>query len=413
MNIAHERLVNGLLKGFGNVRPEDVKAWLSQDIEIVAPRSRATSADLWPAIWALAAVLERELYGRVYIRCGLGSPLPAPSALGPRCHFVEERREVALSISLGVQAGLTPSLVGDACDGAIAIGRVFEARPKPPTAIECFALAGFLGFAVIARFTGIPEYRADFTTSTLKLDYDSRMLAKALKELDGFTCIGMGQVGQATLALLFFLYGGRLAGRRVALIDDDGFQSENGRTQLLLADGGAWCGQDKVSYVAPLIAAWGVNVEPLREKIHWTWRRGSVHPPLALLGLHDLEARRMACAAGFERIIESGVGTNLVQPRISWHALPGDAALGKRLFAEEPRSGAQRADFNGGWVDDLKSTPGSCGWVEFMGISATAPCLGAAAAAFALAELGSAAQIASGSAMLWSQCIAPYREHSR
>jgi hypothetical protein len=45
-----------------------------------------------------------------------------------------------------------------------------------------------------------------------------------------------------------------------------------------------------------------------------------------------------------------------------------------------------------------------------MGIAATAPCLGAAAAAFALAELGGTLhQTISGSALLWSQCIPLYR----
>jgi hypothetical protein len=121
----------------------------------------------------------------------------------------------------------------------------------------------------------------------------------------------------------------------------------------------------------------------------------------------------MACAAGFERIIEAGVGTNLLQPRISWHSLPGDHSLGKRLFPEGSPSADRNNDFVGGWVEELKRTPGSCGWVEFMGISATAPCLGTAAAGFALAELGCASPVVSGSAMLWSQCIPPYRQLSQ
>ncbi len=237
-------------------------------------------------------------------------------------------------------------------------------------------------------------------------------MADTLRRLEGFTSIGLGQLGQAKLALLFFLLRGKMRGRRVALIDDDRFQKENGRTQLLLAEEADWVGQDKVTYIGARIAAWGADVVPVYEKINWIWRRGTAHPPLALLGLHDLEARRMACAAGFERIIESGVGTNLLQPRISWHALSGDRALGRRLFADELRAIDRREAFSGTWVEDLKNTPGGCGWVEFMGVSATAPCLGTAAAAFALAELGGPLQPVSGSALLWSQCIAPYRETS-
>ena len=46
-----------------------------------------------------------------------------------------------------------------------------------------------------------------------------------------------GQVGQAFLALLFFLNAGSLNGRRLAIIDDDYFDISNGRTQILLAEG--------------------------------------------------------------------------------------------------------------------------------------------------------------------------------
>ena len=51
-------------------------------------------------------------------------------------------------------------------------------------------------------------------------------LSDVLAAIDGFTCIGVGQVGQALLALLFFLYGGDLRGRRVSLIDKDKFEVE-------------------------------------------------------------------------------------------------------------------------------------------------------------------------------------------
>lgn len=414
MNIAHERLVNGLLKGFGGqITPEHVRACLSQDVEIVVPPDRANGTDLWPAIWALAAILERELYGKIYIRCGLTKPLAAPSPLGSRCQFVDQPHAVALSIGLGAGPPTSSDLVADARRTVIAVGETFKEHLETPTAIECFVLAGFLGFAAIAHFTGIPEHRIDFATSTFNLSYDPHRLARACEALEGFTTVGVGQVGQAMLALMFFLHGGQLRGRRIALVDDDQFQDENGRTQLLLAENGDWVGKDKTTYLAPILSGWGADVEPFREKIHWSWRRAAAHPGLALLGLHDLEGRRMACAAGFERILEAGVGTNLLRPRITWHSLPGEPSLGRQLFPDSQSPGNRSDELVGGWVDELKGTPGSCGWVEFMGISATAPCLGAAAAGLALAELGAADPVVSGSAMLWSQCIAPYRKLSQ
>lgn len=117
MTIETERLVNGLLKSFGGaLSPAQVQQLLTQDVEIVAPPSRAHIADLWPAIWALAAVLERQLYGDVFIRCGLDSPLAAPSRLGPRCRFVRQHHPSALVFELGLPehpAGRN-AIVGDA-----------------------------------------------------------------------------------------------------------------------------------------------------------------------------------------------------------------------------------------------------------------------------------------------------------
>jgi len=411
IHIANERLINGLLKGFhGSIAPDKLRILLSQDVEIVAPLERATFNDLWPAIWALAAVLERQLYGRVFIRCGLSGPLAAPSPLGSRCQFVSVPQHVSLSLCIGINTSAHDAIVGDACQQAIAVGSVFGDDRDPPKSIECFVLAGYLGFAAIARFVDIPEHKADFATATLKLPFDARQLDRTLKALEGVTCVGLGQLGQAYLALLFFLYGGRLSGRRLAVIDDDIFEKENGHTQLLLSDRGDWRGKHKVPYIASVVSQWDADVFPVPEKIGWTWRRGSAHPALALLGLHDLEGRRMACAAGFERLIESGVGTDLLKPRVSWHSLPGDRLIGQRLFPEAFQVETKADEIDTAWAGDLKNTPGGCGWVEFKGISATAPCLGVAAVAFALSELGRTAEVISGSALLWSQCIPSYRE---
>src|SRR5882762_3579698 len=116
--------MNGLLKGLrGAVSPPQLERLLARDVEIVAPAARASMPDLWPAIWALAAVLERQLYGRIFIRCGLAGPLPSPAPLGSRCEFVPEARPGTPVLSL--QLGVVPEerrqkiLVGDACAGAI------------------------------------------------------------------------------------------------------------------------------------------------------------------------------------------------------------------------------------------------------------------------------------------------------
>jgi hypothetical protein len=421
MSLAHERLINGLLKGgVGDASPELLQARLSVDVEIVVAAERATLDDLWPAIWTLAALLERQFYGTVYIRCGCDTPLLSPIPLGPRVRFTQGRPRVALSLRIGkIDEGSAAlaNIIGDAHRGTVTVGTTDEDGLETPTPIECFILAGYLGFAAIAHVVGIPEHRVEYARPTLTIRYDAAALAHRLRELAGVTSIGLGQLGQAYLALLFFWFHGHFGGRRVALVDDDRFQKENGRTQLLLdprlAEGGpgSWLGQKKVPYVASVIRPWNVDVFERSQKIDWSFRRSIEFPPLALLGLHDLEGRRMACSAGFERLIESGVGKDLMRPRVSWHALPADAALAKQLFPDAAVSATPlTAECDAEWATDLKKTPGACGWLEFKRISATAPCLGAVAVALALAELGGGDGIVAGSALLWSQCVPVHRE---
>lgn len=101
-----------------------------------------------------------------------------------------------------------------------------------------------------------------------------------------------------------------------------------------------------------------------------------------------------------------------MRPRITCHSFSGDRLTGQRLFPERAAP-MQRDGIQAQWAEELRATPGGCGWVEFLGISSTAPCLGTAAAAFALAELGSPAEVVSGAALLWSQCLPIMRETIR
>jgi len=418
MTLAESRLINGLLKGgVSNETPEELQVRLSHDVEIVVPPERATADDLWPAAWALAAILERQFYGRVYLRCGLSAPLLSPIPFGPQVEFAHAATGAPLSIVLGNAKGeslCSTRIVGDARRNALAIGITFSDPTPLPTPLECFALAGYLGFAAVAHFTNIPPYRADYARPVLDIPYDPPLLARRLRDLGELTSLGIGQLGQAYLALLFFWYRGAFDRRRVALVDDDLFEKENGRTQLLLdprlGDGGpeTWLDRHKVPHIASVIEKWNVDVIARRERIKWGWARNAL-PALALVGLHDFESRRMACAAGFERLIEAGVGTNLLQPRVSWHALPGDAQLGKQVFPDAPET-KPKFDSDAEWAQKLKETPGRCGWVSYLGISATAPCLGATAVAFALSELGLSEGAAAGTALMWSPCLPLYRE---
>jgi hypothetical protein len=412
MKLVNERLENGLLKGFyGGMSPETLKELLSKDVEILLPRERLIAEDLWPAVWALAAVLERQVYGRIFIRCKADDLPPGPVALGSRCIFTEKPSPVSISLAIGCNPDQLKShcLIGDARLGQISVDRTLGASLARPSPIECFALAGYLGFATIAKLVGVPPYRYELADQVLKFEYDHGRLSAYLERVRGFTCLGLGQLGQAFLALLFFLNSGKFGGRQFALVDYDEFEPPNGRTQLLLEEGGDWIGKQKVPYIASVLRKWGADPLEYPEKITWAWKRRECDPPLGLVGLHDFETRRMVCAAGFEELVEAGVGTDLMRPRVTWHRLPSlSAGLGRKLFPDVPKRDAPVPEAP--WLDDLRNTPGECGFVEFQGVSATAPCLGAAAAAFAMSELGADVQHRSGSAILWSPCLPVLRQ---
>src|SRR6266540_576473 len=102
MELYENRIINGVLKSDVVREPEEARALLSQDIEIVAHGGRATQDDLWPCIWALASVLQRQFSGKVFIRVGLTEPLSQPLHLGSRCQFASvPAKEATLRIYIG------------------------------------------------------------------------------------------------------------------------------------------------------------------------------------------------------------------------------------------------------------------------------------------------------------------------
>jgi len=405
----HEnRIINGVLKTGVMVEPQVVKAALARDVAIIVSPERANSSDLWPCIWALAAVLERQFTGTVSIDCGLEQALPAPTPLGARCAFGTAPK-TARRIFIGAEApNETDTLWGDVRGNCLGCDRlVASADPAHP--VSCFALAGYLGFAALARAVGIPPYRESFRTDYLHLPLAFAIPPGPLN----LSVIGLGHLGQAYLALLYFVF--QNIAPTVVLIDRDSFEPPNRATQILLEDPFCWNGVPKHEYLERLVQQWGWHVRGRGTTLEWGWRRPTGDPTLTLLGLDDLDVRRMAIAAGYEWIIDAGLGASFLQPRISWHALPPDSSLARSLFTARHQA-QQRLDALEGTPlkQELSKTPGECGWLTFQSITAAAPSMGLAGAAFAITELlnslaGHRAPV-SGRACLWSTMLPTYRE---
>jgi hypothetical protein len=405
----HEnRIINGVLKTGVMAEPQVVKVALASDFAIIAPPERANSSDLWPCIWALAAVLERQFTGMVSIDCGLEQSLPAPTPLGARCAFGRAPKS-ARRIFIGAEApNEIDTLWGDVRGNCLGYERLV-ASGDPAHPVSCFALAGYLGFAALARAVRIPPYREAYRTDNLEVPLTSAIPPGALS----LSMVGLGHLGQAYLALLHFTC--RNIAPTIVLTDKDSFEPPNRATQILLEDHFRWNGVSKHEYLEHLVQQWGWQVQGRRSTLEWGWKRPIGDPTIALLGLDNLDVRRIAIAAGYEWIIDAGLGASFLQPRVSWHALPRDNTLARSLFAEGPHA-QQPLDVLEGTAlkQELSETPGQCGWLTFQSITAAAPSMGLVGAAFAVTEilnsLSGHRALVSGRACLWSTMLPTCRE---
>jgi hypothetical protein len=409
MEAYEHRIVNGLLKAGVTARtPEAVHDLLDTDVEIVVPEERGGVTDLWPCVWALAAVCSRQFQGSVMVRAGISEALPSPARLSSRCVFDGAARRdegrPLLTIGVGAPSG-RGDLWGDARGDNFAFG---EACPSSGTAhpIGAFALAGYLGFAALAVRAGIPPFREDLAVKCLTIGVENGVGFPS----DGLAMCGLGQLGQAYLAQLYFLQPRHLPGPvRLVLLDKDPFGPENGATQILLDDD-SQIGFSKALSLAEKARGYGWDVAARADEFTWDTKRRIGDPGLTMLGFDNMDARRMALSAGYDWIVDAGLRDSFTEPLVTWHSLPG----GRGFLDLFPRSSMRREEpgsLSGDFFERLRKTPGGCGWLTFAGVTASAPSLGLVAAAFAWSEvlvrLAGGQLPRRGIARLWSPLL-PY-----
>jgi len=382
VELHEDRVVNGVLKaGLQANTPAAVQEILDVDVEIVVPEGRAVVGDLWPGVWALAAVTSRQFLGHVVVHGVSNLALPAPAALGPRCVLAREYApsgRTVISLGLGGPAA-RGGMWGDARGAEIRLGgRCSGSEPAHPAAV--FALAGYLGFAALATQAGIPPFRADLCVDCLELG----PLPDAQLPDDGLAVLGLGHLGQAYLALLYFLRRNMHGALRLHVLDKDAFGPENRATQILFDDD-SMAGQGKAHALATKFQRSGWTVEAHQAELTWESTRSAGEPRVALLGFDNHDARRMALAAGYDWVVDAGLRDSFTEPIVTWHSVPGGGAH-VNMF---PRSPAAREALalTGAFFEELRATPGGCGWLTFEAVTASAPSMGLAAAAYVWREL--------------------------
>lgn len=403
-SLYNHRVINGLLKTQrGPDSADAAHGLLKKNVELICDPARAKD-DLWPCVWVMAAALARQFAGTIYLNCGLDKPLAAPVSLPANCIFAPSKTSETIRIGVGT-TGLGLSLTIDARGNQIAVGKAISTSKKPAHPISCFAVAGYAAFAAMATAAGIPAFRQSFASTELELPFCS----DDTTEISALTLIGLGQLGQAYLSLLYFL-NPQLRKPRLFIVDKDEFEGPNGDTQILLA-GDDWEGEDKAKYIESWAKNVGFDCDGLKEELNWGWKAPVNVPKIALLGLDNFDARRMCANAGFGWLIESGLGTSFAQPKVTWHSFPPSPSIANQLFNREKP--IPRIVTDAPYVAELKRTPGGCGWVMFDNLNATAPSMGLVAAAFTFAELLAVLRgqetLIKGSAYLWSPLIPTFR----
>lgn len=383
MESYEHRIVNGLLRELPEVAtPEVAEELLSRNVEICLGERGKDSDDLWPCVWALAVALSKQFTGTVFLNFPSADKMSSPAGLSERVVLGEPGSTEVIRIGVGVGADEGPfDLYGDTRGNRISFGYLLDEGHGVANPIGCFALAGYLGFAVLARAVGIATFAEEYVGNILEMPFDA---SKAMQlPSDGIAFLGLGQLGQAYLALLFFLMRKYHWQPRVFLLDKDRFEPANEPTQMLLEAGEPWSGSEKSEYVGALVRGWGLEVTSRSTTLDWTFKRAEGVPSLALLGFDNFEARRIAINGGFDWIVEGGIGTSLAKPRVTWHSLSPRNELVRHLFTGR----AEYREFpEKDFLEALKRTPGQCGWFSFKNVDASAPTMGLVAAAYVWAE---------------------------
>jgi hypothetical protein len=229
-------------------------------------------------------------------------------------------------------------------------------------------------------------------------------------KLGELAILGLGQVGQAFLSILFFTAGEERS--HLHLLDRDVFEDENYFTQILLSeDAMSWVGENKSEHIAKVCGPWGFAITHEKTELAWGWKNTFQNNAIGFLGFDNMDARRIGVEGGFRWLVECGVGTHFCRPRLSWHSLPPNREIAKRFFTEDGQTEAQvESDF----ARSLAKTSGGCGKVIFESIQASAPSLGIVAAAYAMMELSNTVrlggEVITGGAYAWSPLLPLGRE---
>jgi len=392
--IVHDRSAQ-LLMALDGLAYDDARARLERaSLLIDAP------ADLDPAHQALllAAVRcgVRMFKGGVFLGQGLSGtmsvglerPIPIRRALidlGAQSQSapIDAGRLVVGDFG-GGSGGGAPAVLHAWVDGWRAMtGPSAPVDPPPAGNVLAGMAAGGLAIAELFRKTVLADVRACKRRQALSVwgedePQDGRLTCLPRQ----IWLLGAGNLGQATLfgfSLLPWPDPGEVT---VLLNDADVVGPENLAVQILTTP--EWIGQKKVRAAAPWLEARGFKTLLDERRFSAQTKPSISEPRLALVGVDNLDARRWAAEAGFDLVIDAGLGATGPEAfDIRVHAFPG-AQEAAAVWPAMQQSARQLPKA----LTDLiaQGRLDVCGAMTIAGASVGVPCTAVVAAALQLAQ---------------------------
>jgi hypothetical protein len=391
MSIAHDRATQLLLQDDPELDFDEARTRLERaTLHLRLPEHPTLADDA--AAYAAVACGRRMFRGGVYVsgppeavcRSGPASGRPLVSALERLGARTLEPPPGAYRLVLGAE-------VAEADLYAAADGWRGRVSPEPIVAgRDGHALSGVmtaaLAVATAFRRAVLDDVRAGRRPESLSCwgPDEADAPAAPLYLPRDLWLVGLGNLGQAALLTLSMLPWHDRADLRLLLQDADRVGPENLSVQLLTEP--AWLGRPKARQAAEWADALGFRTEVTERRFGPLTRPEVGDPRVVLVGVDNLPARRWAADAGFDVVLDAGLGATGGEAfDLRLHGFPGRRTP-QQAWPETsapPRAAPPRSLQK--LVEQGRLDP--CGAMTIAGQSVGVPCTALAAAALQVGQL--------------------------
>lgn len=334
-DIKHDRLTQLVIKHDDSIGIDTARARLENAALVLYTDSAANSSWGQAAILTIAECAVRMFRGGVY----LGSEFAEPAIIGNKTFITLRQMLVdagcktvtspanAKALHVGIEANAPMGALRCWADGWVAITSPNSPSELPLNGNEISGiLAGAMAVSEIFRQLVLGDVCACKRTQKLSpLSPMNPMPVGIGLELLPKCCwiLGLGNLGQATMWVLGLLPYSNPAEVELVLQDSDICGPENLDIQILTKH--AWLGHKKARMVAAWAEERGFQTIINERRFTDETKRTKMEPNLAFVGVDNLPTRRLATKAGFDLLIDAGLGASAGEIfDVSIHSFPSE-----------------------------------------------------------------------------------------